>query len=46
MVAKAAQALPPDLKITALFDQSLFVRASIQGVLREAPDRRGPHRRS
>ncbi len=35
IVAQAAQALPPSLKITALFDQSLFVRASIQGVLRE-----------
>jgi CzcA family heavy metal efflux pump len=35
IVAQAAQALPPELKITALFDQSLFVRASIQGVLRE-----------
>ena len=32
----AAQSLPLDFKITALFDQSLFVRASIQGVLREA----------
>ena len=30
------QALPPELKITALFDQSLFVRASIQGVVHEA----------
>jgi len=35
IVAQAAQSLPPELKITALFDQSLFVRASIQGVLRE-----------
>ena len=35
MVAKAAQALPPELKVTSLFDQSLFVRASIQGVMRE-----------
>jgi len=35
MVVQAAQSLPPELKITALFDQSLFVRASIQGVLRE-----------
>ena len=34
-LVQAAQALPPELKITALFDQSLFVRASIQGVLRE-----------
>jgi CzcA family heavy metal efflux pump len=35
IVAQAAQALPPELKITALFDQSLFVRASINGVVRE-----------
>jgi CzcA family heavy metal efflux pump len=35
IVAQASQALPPELKITALFDQSLFVRASIYGVLRE-----------
>jgi CzcA family heavy metal efflux pump len=35
IVALAAQSLPPELKVTALFDQSLFVRASIQGVLRE-----------
>src|ERR1700675_1578010 len=35
IVVQAAQSLPPELKITALFDQSLFVRASIQGVLRE-----------
>jgi CzcA family heavy metal efflux pump len=32
----AAQSLPPELKISSLFDQSLFVRASIQGVLHEA----------
>jgi CzcA family heavy metal efflux pump len=36
IVAVAAQSLPPELKITALFDQSLFVRASIYGVVREA----------
>jgi CzcA family heavy metal efflux pump len=36
IVPVAAQSLPPELKISALFDQSLFVRASIQGVLREA----------
>ncbi len=35
IVPLAAQSLPPDLKISALFDQSLFVRASIQGVLHE-----------
>jgi multidrug efflux pump subunit AcrB len=28
--------VPPELKVDALFDQSLFVRAAIQGVLREA----------
>jgi multidrug efflux pump subunit AcrB len=36
ILAQAAQALPPELKIASLFDQSLFVRAAIQGVLREA----------
>jgi CzcA family heavy metal efflux pump len=35
MIPVAAQTLPPELSIKALFDQSLFVRASIQGVLRE-----------
>ena len=35
MVPIAAQSLPRDLSIKALFDQSLFVRASIQGVLKE-----------
>jgi multidrug efflux pump subunit AcrB len=33
---RIAATLPPTLKITPLLDQSLFVRASIQGVLREA----------
>ncbi|HLZ99757.1 MAG TPA: efflux RND transporter permease subunit [Steroidobacteraceae bacterium] len=33
---KAAQILPPDLKIDPLFDQSTFVRAAISGVVREA----------
>ncbi len=36
MVAMAGQSLPKELHIRALFDQSLFVRASIQGVVREA----------
>jgi CzcA family heavy metal efflux pump len=36
IVDQAAQALPPELKISHLFDQSLFVRASINGVVREA----------
>ncbi|HEV3059933.1 MAG TPA: efflux RND transporter permease subunit [Vicinamibacterales bacterium] len=35
-VALAAGGLPPSLTIKPLADQSLFVRASIQGVLREA----------
>jgi CzcA family heavy metal efflux pump len=35
IVAQAEQSLPKALKITSLFDQSLFVRASIYGVLRE-----------
>ncbi|MCK4124908.1 efflux RND transporter permease subunit [Ralstonia pseudosolanacearum] len=32
----AATALPQDIKITPLFDQSLFVKAAIEGVIREA----------
>ena len=28
--------MPPELKVTPLADQSIFVRASIQGVVREA----------
>jgi CzcA family heavy metal efflux pump len=35
IVLQAAQGLPPELKVTSLFDQSLFVRASINGVVRE-----------
>ena len=35
VVPIAAQSLPRDLTIKPLFDQSLFVRASIDGVLRE-----------
>jgi multidrug efflux pump subunit AcrB len=35
IVQLAAQSLPPQLKISSLFDQSLFVRASIEGVIRE-----------
>jgi CzcA family heavy metal efflux pump len=35
MVPLAQQSLPPELSVKALFDQSLFVRASIQGVIRE-----------
>jgi len=36
IVALAQQSLPSELTIKALFDQSLFVRASIEGVIREA----------
>jgi CzcA family heavy metal efflux pump len=36
IVGLAKQSLPPELTIQALFDQSLFVRASIDGVIREA----------
>ena len=35
-VKRVAQTLPEDLDIKPLFDQSLFVRAAIQGVLRES----------
>src|SRR5579859_2001924 len=35
VASHAADSLPSDLKVTALFDQSLFVRASINGVVRE-----------
>ena len=33
---RIATTLPPELEIRPLFDQSLFIRASLQGVLREA----------
>ena len=36
MLPVVSQSLPPDLKITPLFDQSLFVKSAIEGVLREA----------
>ncbi|RKR38149.1 efflux RND transporter permease subunit [Paraburkholderia sp. BL17N1] len=36
LLPNAQAALPPDLKITALFDQSVFVKAAVQGVVREA----------
>ncbi|MEO1354802.1 MAG: efflux RND transporter permease subunit, partial [Pseudomonadota bacterium] len=36
LLPAAAAALPQDLKITPLFDQSLFVKAAIEGVIREA----------
>jgi multidrug efflux pump subunit AcrB len=36
MLPRASQLLPPDIKITPLFDQSLFVKAAIKGVVAEA----------
>src|ERR1700733_9318623 len=36
LLPKIQATLPPSLKITQLFDQSLFVRAAVQGVVREA----------
>jgi CzcA family heavy metal efflux pump len=36
MAETASQSLPPEMTITPLFDQSLFVRASIRGVVLEA----------
>ena len=36
MLPRAAQALPQDIKITPLFDQSVFVKAAIEGVVSEA----------
>ena len=36
MVAKMKPELPADLTVRSLFDQSIFVRASIYGVIREA----------
>ncbi len=32
---QVAASLPPQLKITPIFDQSIFVRAAVQGVIRE-----------
>lgn len=36
MLPRATQILPPDLKVTPLFDQSVFVKAAILGVVLEA----------
>jgi CzcA family heavy metal efflux pump len=36
LLPKAAESMPPDIKITPLFDQSLFVKAAIKGVVSEA----------
>ena len=36
LLPKIAQVLPADIKITALFDQSVFVKAAVKGVVVEA----------
>ena len=36
MIPRVVQAVPPSLKITPLSDQSVFVRAAVSGVIREA----------
>ncbi|MEJ8853942.1 efflux RND transporter permease subunit [Variovorax robiniae] len=36
LLPAAAQSMPQDIKITPLFDQSLFVKAAVQGVVAEA----------
>ncbi len=36
LLPQAMQSLPKELKITPLFDQSLFVKAAVSGVIREA----------
>ena len=36
MLPRVAQTVPPNLKITPLSDQSIFVRAAVSGVIREA----------
>jgi len=36
LLPKIAATLPPNLVITRMFDQSIFVRAAVQGVVREA----------
>ncbi len=36
LLPRVALTLPPTLRITPMFDQSIFVRAAVQGVIREA----------
>src|SRR5882724_10249889 len=36
LLPRVAQTLPPELKIRSLADQSIFVRAAVSGVIREA----------
>ena len=35
LLPRAQEILPPDIKVTALFDQSVFVKAAIEGVIVE-----------
>ena len=36
LLPRVTQVLPPDIKVTPLFDQSVFVKAAVQGVVIEA----------
>ena len=36
LLPRAAQTMPQDIKVTPLFDQSLFVKAAVKGVVAEA----------
>ena len=36
MLPRATQMLPTDIKVTPLFDQSVFVKAAVKGVVIEA----------
>ncbi len=36
LLPRVAQVLPPDVKVTPLFDQSVFVKAAVKGVVLEA----------
>ncbi len=36
LLPRATQILPPDVKVTTLFDQSVFVKAAVMGVVLEA----------
>ncbi|MEO8137199.1 MAG: efflux RND transporter permease subunit, partial [Betaproteobacteria bacterium] len=36
ILPRATQLMPPDVKVTSLFDQSIFVKAAVKGVVLEA----------
>jgi CzcA family heavy metal efflux pump len=36
LIPRVLATLPPQLRVTPMFDQSIFVRAAVQGVIREA----------